>query len=193
MHLFFEQTNIRILGSMHKVPSEYPEPPGWVWGEYKWSDVVVFEHEVDASMLHLMNLPKGETVEQRLPSDVFQKLKAVWPDHSRSGMVRNQKLWYILGGIGQQAIELADGVDSAFQQQAIKDGKPMSYLESSVEFVELVDGIEESHYVRAIERALNDFPQHAVLIQEMYAAWFHNDLLHLRCSCPEGCWHRTRK
>ena len=63
-----QDTNIRLAGSMHVVPSGQPIPD-WVESAYRWSSALYLEHDEQA-LTPRMLLPADQTSEQFLPSDV---------------------------------------------------------------------------------------------------------------------------
>jgi uncharacterized protein YbaP (TraB family) len=45
MYWQFLNTNTRILGSMHLVPSDSAGVPEWAFDAYRWAEEVVFESD----------------------------------------------------------------------------------------------------------------------------------------------------
>lgn len=170
MYYQVERTNVRILGSMHLVPAEHPDLPGWVWSAYEWSELLAFEHDI-ALVPWVMNLPDGQTLDNRLPPFLLERLKAAWPANSPQGRLRNQKLWVVAIGLPLQQVKLVAGVEFQLTKRAKAEKKPVFYLETVAEFAALADGIDDGRYTRLIELTLNSLSQCEQLFRDMYAAW----------------------
>lgn len=135
----------------------------------------MFEHN-PALMHGGMALPAGQLTKDKLPDPLFERLAAVWPVNHPIGILRNQKLWALLIGMGAINMRLAPGVELVLTARAKVDRRPISFLETGQEFIASADRIEDSRYIRLLELSLDTLSQSPQRVQDMYAAWISENL-----------------
>jgi uncharacterized protein len=172
MYYQIDGTSVRIAGSLHRVPAESPQLPGWVSQAYEWSEHLGFEHDASSSeMRAAMVLPPGETVAQRLPKPLYDRVASLWPVHHPLGVLGTQQLWLVMMSLAMSNLRLANGVEPILTARARADGRPISYLETGQEWAALAASIDDARYARIIELTLNTMTENGQRIHDLHAAW----------------------
>ena len=81
MYYQVENTTVRLLGSMHRLPKSNPEVPAWVDEAYRWCEVLYIEHDFKA-MLPLLRRTDGGSLGSELPKPTWSALQSRWPAHA---------------------------------------------------------------------------------------------------------------
>jgi uncharacterized protein YbaP (TraB family) len=165
-------TNVRLAGSIHRIPQRRPMPD-WVEATYRWSTILYLEHDVEAT-LPLALLPAGQTIEHLLPPDVWQRLNAAWPE--RLGPLPSRKLWTIPPALALSEIALDPGVEPRLTQLAISEARHIRYLETPSEVASFFDSISNATYTAGINWVLDNPTAASPQIEAMYDAWIDGDI-----------------
>src|SRR5437016_3750604 len=108
------QSNVRLAGTMHLVPAGQPLP-NWVGDGYEWSKELYLEHDA-ADGARYARLPDGQSMEQRLPPELWTQIQATWP--AKLGPLTTQRPWLIGAAIALAGIPLEAGVEPTITARA---------------------------------------------------------------------------
>jgi uncharacterized protein len=163
-------TNVRIAGSMHYFPVD-AKPPQWVFDAYQWSEELYLEADPDEA-LKLILLPAGESLTQRLPRDLWETLSVMWPANHPNGPLWRQRPWVVMIWLGTLGVVLRPGVETFITALARADTRAIKYLETAVEFSQLMDTVSDADYQRCFALNLStDAPTRIKLVNDVYMAW----------------------
>jgi uncharacterized protein len=168
MYYEISGTKVRLAGSMHHVPAGAPIPL-WIEQAYRWSEDLYLEENKDEAQGHTL-LPLGESSEQRVPAELWAKIKTAWP--ASQGVLGRQKLWLIATSLGFSGVPSQHGVEHLITERAKADSRTIRYLETGAEFSQLMDGTADIEYHKAFAVILrSDAQSRAQSISDMYWAW----------------------
>jgi uncharacterized protein len=168
MYYQISGTYVRLAGSMHHVPAGAPLPL-WIEHAYRWSEDLYLEEKRDDAQKHTL-LPIGESSEQRVPAELWAKIKEAWPESQ--GVLGRQKLWLIAISLGFSGIPSQHGVEYFITERAKTDSRIVRYLERGAEFSQLMDGMPDVEYHKAFATILRSDAQiRGQSINDMYWAW----------------------
>jgi uncharacterized protein YbaP (TraB family) len=181
--MYFEivGTQVRLAGSIHRVPAASPGVLGWIWGAYDWSEELIFEADATDALKHFFS--KGLSLKTRLPGSTWDALSRVWPPPSMANL-ESMKPWGVLLHLPHLAIASKEGVEPLLTARAKQDGKPIRYLETMSGFASLADGVSDSVYAPLIAKAASDLPQLAKTMLEVYAAWASGRIENIEAVLP---------
>jgi len=176
MYYEIEDTNVRLMGSMHAIPLGCGPLPPWVGTAYEWSEELYLEHDLAAPLAEIQR-PERRTVRQKLSNRAWQALNARWPG------LRYQKLWFVLMGMPRLALtfEEGTGVESVLRNRNKTDGKATHFLETLPEAVERFDVISDDVYAALLEKVIFDLDSLASTIRDMCGAWKSSNIRDLEC------------
>src|SRR5579859_2804746 len=184
MYYGIKGTNVRLMGSLHMVPADQPAMPWFVTNAYEWCEQIAFEHDnASLDMRWIMTLPEGETLVSKIPAQLFAKIKAVWPDTHRLGMLRNQSLFMVATGLSLGTMQLVAGVETVLTSRAKVDGKPIKYLETPREFIEVARTIDDKQFFEIFEMIMSKAGQGEVTVRALHDAWSNYNIRGLKRYC----------
>jgi uncharacterized protein YbaP (TraB family) len=170
-------TKVRLAGSLHSVPAERPQLPSWISDGYNWSSKLALEHEFNSKdWSWLKTLPADELLEQKVPPDLWIRLREAWPDAHPFGMLRKQRLWAVLMSLPILNMKLAPGVETWLTERAKGETRPIWYLEAPVEFANLANGIKDARYIKLIDLVLRSLQIAEQTVRELHDAWFNENI-----------------
>jgi uncharacterized protein YbaP (TraB family) len=172
MYYEVKNSNLRIAGSMHVFPADSPKMPSWILEAYGWCEHLVIESDPMTILPHLQ-LPEGRSLEERLPSDVWRELLALWPSAIPLAPL---KPWAVAFSLPHILLPLVPGVDLYLIERAKSDTKPISTLETGAEVAHLLDAVPDSVYAEALAFMVRnpDFIRNH--IHSLHTAWLRRDL-----------------
>ena len=77
MYFEFVGTNVRLLGSVHRLPPGQNILPQWALSAYRWCDDVYIEHET-TSLCSLMLRTDGKSLQDEIPAELWKVLASDW-------------------------------------------------------------------------------------------------------------------
>lgn len=174
MHYEIAGTQVRLIGTLHRWPTDGSDDdlPEWVWNAYEWCETLCFEQDT-STILPYARFGAGESLENRVPSDVWQDLQAAYPAGANLAPV---KQWAVLAEIPTLGIPFTPGVEPQLTSRARTDGKPLEYLETAAEFAELATRPSDELYAKLIRHALNNRETLRHAVYQMRAAWLTRDV-----------------
>jgi uncharacterized protein YbaP (TraB family) len=177
MYYEIKGTNVRLLRSLHMVPAAHPELPSFVWNAYDWCEQIGLEHDSSSfEMRWLAVLPDSQLLEQRIPATLYARIKAVWPDTHKLGILRNQSLIMIGTGLALGHVPQCPGVETQLTQRAKTDNKTIKYLETPQEFIASAKTIDDQSFFQSFETILSKPGEGERVFHELYFAWSNYDL-----------------
>jgi uncharacterized protein len=161
-------TQVRLAGSLHRLPAASPGMPDWIWRAYEWSEQLIFEADATDALKHFFS--NGPSLKTKIPSDTWDALVRVWPPPMLANL-ESMKPWGVLLTLPHLAIARKEGVEPLLTARATQDGKPIQYLETMNGFAQLADGIPDSVYVPLIAKVAGNLPLAATTMLEVHDAW----------------------
>jgi uncharacterized protein YbaP (TraB family) len=183
-------SNVRLAGSLHRLPATAPSLPEWVTDAYTWSEELVFEADPSTALQHFWRAG-GSSLESRLPAHVWHALNALWPKSGPLADLRRLKEWAALMTLSILLVPTADGVEPLLTARARQDGKPIRYLETMAEFSALAEQVPEGEYVRILSEALAALPEMEKSLLAMHDAWRSQDVTALAAILPKTLLGRS--
>jgi uncharacterized protein YbaP (TraB family) len=174
MYYEIADTNVRLAGSLHAWPADAGtgELPAWVWDAYHWSEHICLE--MDSSTARLCSrFSNGNSLDQRLPADLWARLRALWPGSSD---LAPMKQWAVLFALQTLNVQMTPGVEPQLTLKAQADQKPINYLETAGEFAALADALSDAEYARLIQRVIGDLPVLQRVLYNIHRAWLTRNI-----------------
>jgi len=176
MYYEFKDANVRIAGSMHWFPPDSPNIPNWILEAYDWCEQLVVECDDPAIFSHI-KLPEGQSLEKRIPPDVWLALLNLWP--KTYPPLFSVKPWFVLTALPTLLNPVVIGVDQRLIQRAKTDGKPVYSLETALDVTRMLDAIPDSEYVESFSTMIGNPILYRDLAKNIHAAWLRRDLVSL--------------
>jgi uncharacterized protein YbaP (TraB family) len=174
--MYFEipGTNIRLMGSMHRLPADSPGLPGWTTKAYDWCDELVFESDISI-MPPLYPVP-GVDLKANLTANAWSSLQDLWPLSDSLPPLEKVQPWaaFLFGSAFSMATSV--GVEHLFLQWAGNDSKVVHFLETPAQFAQLAENVPLQEVVQSIESLASDLAAPQRTIEAMYQAWIARDL-----------------
>lgn len=174
MYWQFLNTNTRILGSMHLVPSDSAGVPEWAFDAYRWAEEVVFESDPPA-ILPFLDSGSETGLQKRLSQASWQLLTSLWPESGPFPELARVRPWAAMLFSQVLVQKPALGVESAFLELAAREGKPVHFLETGAEVCDAFETAPVESVVRAIEAFAADPEAPKIQLQRMFEAWIGGD------------------
>src|ERR1700722_7558737 len=86
-------TQVRLAGSLHRLPVASPGLPDWIWGAYGWSEQLIFEADATDALKHFFS--EGPSLKTKIPSATWDALVRVWPPVAVANL-ESMKPWGVL-------------------------------------------------------------------------------------------------
>jgi uncharacterized protein YbaP (TraB family) len=175
MYFEFDKTNVRLVGSMHRLPTDYPEIPAWVNDAYRWCEVLYIEHDA-VSMRPFILRKDGGSLRNQLPEYIWNALQCRWPTDGTILPIDALKPWMVMLLLAILLQPAVDGIEPhLLRLSAGSDPRPLLYLETAEEAVALFDSVPTSEIQTSLSTLLSDpgLPKRA--LNEIYEAWVTGD------------------
>ncbi len=189
-----------LAGSVHVLrKSDYPLPPEFE-AAYARSERLILEADLGAMatpamqslMLSLGRYPDGGTLKEHLPNKTYRELSRFCRDRGLSlANLERFKPWMVVialtfAELQDQGFDPAAGLDNFFYQRAVKDGKPVSGLETPREHIELLTSFESAVQGALITNFIGEMRTLPRILDGMVAAWRSGDVKTLELLVAEG-------
>ena len=167
-------TNVRLLGSLHRWPSDVASStlPDWVWNAYSWSQQLYLEHDT-SNIQRFARITNGPSLQHRLPASIWDRLRAKFPPTAN---IAPFKPWVVLMELRKMGITTVEGVETQLTSRARADSKKIVYLESVAEFMDVADKVSDADWVQVFTVALDEFDRLQQAMREMYPTWITRDV-----------------
>lgn len=173
MYFQIDNTNVRVLGSIHVFPVNVPEVPRWARDAYTWAEELAFETDW-AAIGDEFNLPHGQALSDHLPKDVWERLVANWS--ADLGELHRTPAWLAFMQLWKIGAQTKHGLDVQFRELAVKDGKTIHYLETPVEFADSMRTVPPGDVLLALNEAISSIGENDKGIKGMFSDWNKRDL-----------------
>jgi uncharacterized protein len=161
-------TQVRLAGSLHRLPAPSPGLPDWIWRGYEWSEELIFEADATDALKYFFS--EGPSLKTKIPRDTWDALVRVWPPPMLASL-ESMKPWGVLLTLPHLAMASKEGVEPLLTARAKQDAKPIQYLETMSGFAQLSDGIPDSVYAPLIAKVAGDLALAASTMLEVHDAW----------------------
>ncbi|MCE9523785.1 MAG: TraB/GumN family protein [Alphaproteobacteria bacterium] len=169
MYYQVEDTNLRIAGSMHLVPRDHPNLPGWVEEAFNWAEELTFETDI-RNILPFLQRTDGSTLRDSLPPNLAHALFELVP---KADIARWEtfKLGIAVTALVSLLTPMVEGVEPQMLQRATKHHRELSFLETQCEHGRLFEAVPEAEYLALMSVVLNDRAHAKKQFVELYEAW----------------------
>ncbi len=176
--MYFELagTNVRVMGSMHMLPSDCPTIPDWSVRAFDWCEEVAFEAEPTALSPSHLKKSDGVDLTEHLSRATWASLKRIWPPPSVILPLEEVRPWAALIYGGAFALRCVDGIEPLFHRRAAEESKQIHYLENGDDMASAFDTAPLADVVRSIELLVRDYSEPQRTLKKMYRAWVAEDL-----------------
>ena len=166
---------MRLMGSMHMLPSTSPGLPEWVVNAYDWCEELVFESYPPAIIAHLCPTI-GVDLKKQLTPATWETLQTLWPKSENFPSIESVQPWAVSLFSTTFSSSLSVGVENLFLQWAAEQSKQVYFLESAEELVSTLDRAPVDDVIQSLERLAADLSAPQRSIEAMYQAWIAMDL-----------------
>ena len=173
--MYFElpETNIRIIGSMHRFPADTASLPDWITAAYEWSEDLIFEAD-NTHFLKYMHQSTGSKLQKQLTPETWAHLTELWPDHLPSlDLIRPWAVLLIAPALTFASVE---GVEDALLKRAADESKEIRYLETMEAFAAGCDLAPIDDVIQGIELLFSDLTVPKRGLEAIHGAWVRRDL-----------------
>ncbi|WP_271273604.1 TraB/GumN family protein [Aliamphritea hakodatensis] len=179
---------VYLGGTVHVLEAgDYPLPATFDKA-YRQADMVFFETDIDAlstqgfvqQLLAQTSYPQGQSIVSRLSAETLAKLKTYLVAQGISFKALEQFRPGMLGmqlsqiELRKQGISVA-GVDSYFNDAAIRDNKPRGRLETPQDQIHVIATMGQGNESEVIENALTDVANLREDFNQIRDAWRRGD------------------
>lgn len=166
---------MRLIGSMHLLPSGSPDLPEWVVNAYEWCEELVFESDPSTIIDHLCPTI-GVSLKKHLTPATWATLQTLWPESTNFPPIESVQPWAVSLFGTTFSSSLSAGVENLFLQWAAEQSKQVYFLESAEELVSTLDRAPIDDVVQSLELLAADLSAPQRSIEAMYQAWITMDL-----------------
>jgi uncharacterized protein YbaP (TraB family) len=173
MYFEFVGTNVRLLGSVHRLPSGQNVLPQWVLAAYQWCDVLYLERE-SASLRSLMLRTDGKTLRDEISAELWDALQSSWPVPTRP--LRSLKPWGAVLTLATALQPAAQGVETHFLRWATgTEPRSIHHLESNEESVAFLEAVPLSDIEDCLKLLLFDSERIRLANDNLCRVWLTGD------------------
>jgi uncharacterized protein len=187
MYFAIEGTELRVLGTMHRLPAAVDKLPDWVTAAYDWAPSLVLE--CGEALSPANRLGAGQNLATYLPAATYAFLRREWRKKYAPFELSRLKPWAAFLELGGLLTETTPGVEAVFSEWAIDDKKGISYLESAAEIAATFETVPRSAVVAAIDRVRLSPDRMRSSFERLYLGWRESNadqLLALYLDTPEA-------
>jgi uncharacterized protein len=182
-----------LIGSVHLLPASAQPLPAAYLHAYAAAQRVVFETDLEAiesAVLQARMLAAAKQVDDgglrtEIPAPLYRRLQQRLPQMQLSPASCDAvRAWFCaltleLGAYLRAGFEPAHGVDPQLHARAVKDGKPVVWLEAPEQQLELFIAMPAGLGAQFLASALDGLDDEALSPQRLLDAWRANDVAHL--------------
>jgi uncharacterized protein len=176
-------TQVRLAGSIHRLPVASPDMPDWVWRAYEWSEQLIFEADATDALKYFFAAEGSPSLRTKLPGSTWATVLRAWPPAAASNL-DSMKPWGVLLTLPFLAIASKEGVEPLLTTRAKQDAKPIQYLETMSDFAKLADGIPDAVYAPLIAKVAGDLSKAARTVLEVHDAWASGHIENVEAVLP---------
>lgn len=166
--------NVRIMGSMHVVPTG-KELPAWALEAYDWCEELVFEAD-ERALFHALSPVTGYSLKDGVKSSTWDTLADAWPSEGPIPPIDAVQPWAVFLLSSVFAMETSDGIEPIFLRKAVADSKDVSYLETGANIAAAFDQIPISKIIEGLDEIAKDMGAGQKVMEAMYKAWIAKDI-----------------
>ena len=172
--MYFEipGSNLRVLGAMHMVPAGTVAAPSWALAAYDWCEALVHEHSNDdiAWMIRA-----DQPLSSVLGAETWREISSAIANERRRAVLDGLRPWAAAMHLTVWAQQLELGVETAFLQRRLADGKPLDVLESVADVRATFDSVPLPEVEKVMLACLHDMPTAQARLLRLHAAWLAGD------------------
>jgi TraB/PrgY/gumN family len=175
MYFTIEGSNVRLAGTMHRVPKGHSPAP-WVHDAIGWASVIYIEHDKEKSD-RLRLAPLGsQPIARRLPRS-WSRINLTFSDRRlvlhlailRPSAVASDVLGAVPSDEGVELLAIARSKDTAVPRPRIM------YLETAEESYAFEDGVSDEVWDAAVSWVLDNKAEVTNAVEASYSAWVGGD------------------
>lgn len=168
-------TNVRILGSMHLLPTSNSGLPNWATQAFEWAEALVFESD-PPTILPLLQSPVPVHLRQQVSPATWIALSGLWPKAGSLPPLDAVRPWaaLLLSAVFTQ--QTVVGIEGQFIQWAKEQSKPVDFLETAEQVAAAFESAPLSEVYGGLDLLASDLSAPQRSLEAMYAAWLRGDL-----------------
>jgi len=175
MYFHISGTNVRLLGTMHMLPTSAPDLPPWVSDAYEWSQTVVLETDT-STLLPFFVAPGTSTLRKALKPAVWSTLESIWPSDGPLSPLVAVHPWAALLLAPSFCLEVSSGVEPHFTQWATEHSKPIRFLETAKQFAPILETVPKEEVLAGLDLFASDLEAPQRSLKQIHTAWLAEDL-----------------
>lgn len=180
---------VYLAGTVHILqPQDYPLPAEFDY-VFNQSDIAVFEADINAAndpdvaqqLLEIRSLPQGKTISDYVNRRTYKSIRDFFTNNGLN-FVQVQNLKPGLIAMTMNIIALRQqgftqhGVDQIYMEKASKTNKPVLYLESMVEQIQMLAELGKGYEDEFFQYTIEDIQNISAQLQPLMAAWRIGDV-----------------
>ena len=172
--MYFEipGSRLRVLGAMHMVPAGTLAAPSWALEAYDWCEALVHEHSNDdIAWMIRADQPLSSVV----GAETWRAISSAIASERRRVVLDGLRPWAAAMHLTVWAQQLELGVESAFLQRRLADGKPLDVLETVADVRAAFDSVPLPEVEQVLLACLRDMPTAQDRLLRLHAAWLAGD------------------
>lgn len=172
--MYFEipNSNIRVVGSMHRVPPDEASMPEWIVSAYEWCEELIMEADTTDAISYMKQPPAG-TLQEKLTPDTWAQLGEIW---KLPIPLEEMRPWAVLLIAPSHTFQSVDGVEPYLHRRADADAKNIRYLETMDAFTARCDTAPLGDIAQGIESLVADLTKPSRVFEGLHSNWSKGDL-----------------
>jgi len=176
MYWEFPGTGLRLMGSLHLLPSGRPELPKWAVDAFDWAESLVFEAPQDQELIAAtIRAAEPERITLALSDVARATIEGLWQTKCPNAPIESFKPWAAALAVPSFLMETSPGVEPQFTKWAGEQRKPVSFLETPASFAAIADTISRTELCASMEIVAADLLEPARNLNALYDAWVAKD------------------
>lgn len=161
-------TNVRLAGTIHSFRECHP--PKWFSDAYQWSEQIVIETKVDASVISTFAM-SPQSVEG-VPNGLLDNAALLWQRAGGAGDFRNQNWKFCCILLPQLLAKIAHpGAERFILQNASADSKPVKFLESMDDQISVLKALPTTEAIVLLRDMVENPIAEADRMIRLYEGW----------------------
>ncbi|AIC92762.1 TraB/GumN family protein [Shouchella lehensis] len=185
-----EDTDVYLQGTIHVGREDFYPLNEQTEAAYEEADVVlpevdlvdVDQNEVETMMTGLSLLEEGQTLDELISDEAFEKLEAIFAEYGMPvELVQGFEPWFVENmlltfSIADSDVDEGAGVDDYFLRRAVDDGKEIRELESIESQFNVLSGFSMETQVQLLEHRLQNMDEAGEELETMADNWVKGDI-----------------
>jgi hypothetical protein len=175
MYFEIEGSNVRLAGTMHRVPKGRPLPP-WVHDAISWARIIYIEHDKEGSDRIRMAPQDSQPIARRLLIS-WSRIDRTFSDRRLVAHLRALRPSAVASDV-LGAVPSDEGVELLAIARSNEDAEPrprIMHLETAEESYAAEDHVSDDEWDAAVNWILDNRAEVQSAVEASYSAWFAGD------------------